>query len=208
MATAGKSPAQLVFDAIINEWVAHIREIEALVRRIEVQKAECRRKDSRKLTWSFELDLNRWAREGYRKNPHWKSPETGLKAYPSSRMSADALVNLPGHPPVAVEIALVSNVTEYKWIDKINRDTQKLETESEYPGLQIIACFDDFDFELSPDWICWLSHIDIWKRKSSMIYEREILSEGKMLARGWEVAEIRRKSYPAGRDTDVAAGDD
>ena len=183
------SSASLVFDVILSEWVEHLADIEKLVLLIEEEKIKWERKEPGRRKWSFELQLNRWAREGCRKKAGWISPDTGLnKAYPGTSLMSDLLVAVPGFPPVAVEVALICNVTDAKWISKINRDTEKLATKSLHPGLQIIACFDTFDLEHSESWTCWFPRINIWERNSSLAMRRKILTEGKMLVKAWEVS--------------------
>jgi hypothetical protein len=180
-------PRNQVFDAIVNEWVAHAVEIDGFVYRVEEEKVKWAEKAPGKRIWSFELDLNRWAREGCRKRCGWKSLDSGLHVYPNPRMSADALVTIPGCDPVLVEIKAVTNVTQDKWISKINEDTGKLATKSPYPGLQIIACFDTFDPETADSWTSWLRLIDIWNVETSMVRKVDLPSGGTMLVKGWAI---------------------
>lgn len=175
-----------VFEAIISTWIAHLADIERLVLRVEEEKENWKHKSHGRRQWSFEEELNRWAREGCRATTGWESRENCRNVYPGG-LIPDAVVTTPECEPVLVEIKAVTNVTMDKWIDFINEDTHKLTTESPYPGLQIVACFDTFDLETAEDWISWLARIQIWNKDTPMIRRQPLSGSGKMLVKGWAI---------------------
>jgi len=176
-----------VFQAIVNEWLSHVADIERLVLRTEEEKEKWKKGAPGRRQWSFELELNRWAREGCRRRAGWASSDTALTgSYPNGRMSADALVTAARCDPVPVEIKLVTNVTMDKWIDKINDDTAKL-IGARYRGLQVIVCVDTFDMEKSKSWIGWLNRIHVWNVNTPMMLCQRILEAGKLLIKGWAI---------------------
>ena len=187
MAAEALSLTTQVFNAIIAEWRAHLTDIEQFVLRVEEEKIKAAQHEPGRRKYSFEEELNRWAREGCRKPAGWQSPDNGLTVYAGGTLRADALVTVPDGKPVAVEVKLVTNVTADKWIAEINNDTEKLSTQSLHLGLQIIACFDTFDLAKSPDWSTFLSRIHIWNVVTPMVYRQAILGNGVMLVKGWAI---------------------
>jgi hypothetical protein len=176
-----------VFETIKSEWIAHLADIDVFVLRIEEQKRSSDQKTTRRQNWSFEEDLNRWAREGCRKREGWESRENCRNVYADGSIP-DAVVTVPGRDPVLVETKAVNNVTGSKWIGSINQDTHKLATKSPYPGLQILACFDTFDLETADDWTSWLARIQIWNKETSMVFRQPLCVDGKMLVKGWAIS--------------------
>src|SRR5262245_58174564 len=106
MSKGTQMSAQQVFKAIVNEWDSRAADFEQLIRRTQLELKKWKRGEAGRRKWSFELDLNKWAREGCRKIRGWESAESsGLRAYEGTNQSADAFVTVPGYIPVRVEIA-------------------------------------------------------------------------------------------------------
>jgi hypothetical protein len=175
-----------VFDVIIGAWTAHLPEIEQLVQRIETEKEKYWRGEPGRRNWSFEeTHLNPWARIAC------NSPGRGSGLRYSNGQEMDLLVSTPDFDAVPVEVAIVINVTEEKWTEKINADKYKLKMLSRSTGLQIVACFESWDFEYhrTRSWLSFLNRVEKWS-EPTYTFRRKILSDGLMLVKGWQVEPV------------------
>jgi putative transcriptional regulator len=180
-----------VFQAITKAWLNNLDAIEQRVLQIEEEKLRWERREPGRRDWSFEEALlNPLARSACNSPPRG----AGLwypNGLPRKHYEMDALGLFPGYLPVPVEIALVTNVTEAKWIRKINDDTKKLAMLAALPGLQIIASFETFDLAKSASWTKFFNRLYVWNVDPPFVVERKILDAGVMLIKGFEIPTSR-----------------